>query len=94
MSKVLSNKAWKTNLYGDGKLLGSKPIRRGIFQGDSFLTLLFLNTLSPLTYILGETGMGYQLKKNGAKVNLLFFMDNLKLHGKNDNEIDSLIKTV
>ena len=38
--------------------------------------------------------MGYQLKKNGAKVNLLFFMDNLKLHGKNDNEIDSLIKTV
>ena len=23
---------WKTNLYADGKLLGSVPIRRGIFQ--------------------------------------------------------------
>ena len=38
--------------------------------------------------------MGYQLEKNGAKVNHLFFMDNLKLYGKNDKEIDSLIKTV
>ena len=25
---------WKTNLYADEKLLGSVPIRRGIFQGD------------------------------------------------------------
>ena len=38
--------------------------------------------------------MGYQLEKNGAKVNHLFFMDDLKLYGKNDKEIDSLIKTV
>ena len=34
--------------------------------------------------------MGCQLEKNGAKVNHLFFMDDLKLYGK----IDSLIKTV
>ena len=38
--------------------------------------------------------MGYQLKKNGAKVNHLFFMNYLKLYGKNGKEIDSLIKTV
>ena len=38
--------------------------------------------------------MGYQLEKNGAKVNHLFFMDDLKLYGKNDKEIESLIKTV
>ena len=38
--------------------------------------------------------MGYQLEKNGAKVNHLLFMDSLKLYGKNDKEIDSLIKTV
>ena len=48
----------------------------------------------PLTHVLRETGMGYQLEKNGAKVNHLFFMDDLKLKGKNDKEIDSLIKTV
>ena len=85
---------WKTNLYADGKLLGSVPIRRGIFQGDSFSPLLFVTALLPLTHILRETGMGYQVEKNGAKVNHLFFMDNLKLYGKNDKEIDSLIKTV
>ena len=32
--------------------------------------------------------MGYQLEKNGAKVNHLFFMDDLKLYGKNDKEIE------
>ena len=85
---------WKTNLYADGKLLGSVSIRRGIFQGDSFSPLLFVIALLPLTHILRETGMGYQLEKNEAKVNHLFFMDDLKLYGKHDKEIDSLIKTV
>ena len=84
----------ETNLYADGKLLGSVPIRRGLFQGDSFSPLLFVIALLPLTHILRETGMGYQLEKNVAKVNHLFFMDDLTLYGKNDKEIDSLIKTV
>ena len=84
----------KTNLYADGKLLGLVPIRRGIFQGDSFSPLLFVIALSPLTHILREAAMGYHLEKNGAKVNHLFFMDDLKLYGKNDKEIDSLIKTL
>ena len=85
---------WKTNLYADGKLLGSVPIRRGIFQGDSFSPLLFVIALLPLTHISREIGMGYQLEKNGVKVNHLFFMGDLKLYGKNDKEIDSWIKTV
>ena len=85
---------WKTNLYADGKLLGSVPIRRGIFQVDQFSPLLFVIALLSLSHILRETGMGYQLEKNGSKVNHLFFMDDLKLYGKNDKEIDSLIKTV
>ena len=38
--------------------------------------------------------MGYQLEKNGAKINHLFFVDDLKLYGKNDKKIDSLIKTM
>ena len=46
-----------------------------------------------MTHILRDTGMGYQLEKNEAKVNHLFFMDDLKLYGKNEKEIDSLIKT-
>ena len=70
------------------------PIRRGIFQCDSFLSLLFVIALLPLTRILRETGMGYQLEKNVAKVNHLFFKDDVKLYGKNNKETDSLIKTV
>ena len=85
---------WKINLYADGKLLGSVLIRRGIFQGDSFSPLLFVIALLPLTHILRDSGMGYQLGKNGAKVNRLFFMDDLKRYGKNEKEIDLLIKTV
>ena len=46
-----------------------------------------------MTHILRDTRMGYQLEKNEAKVNHLFFMDDLKLYGKNEKEIDSLIKT-
>ena len=48
----------------------------------------------PLTHILREIGIGYKLEKNGAQVYHLFFMDDLKLYGKNEKEIDSLIKTV
>ena len=59
---------WKTNLYADGKLLGSVAIRRGTFQGDSFSPLPFEIALLPLTHILRKTGIGYQLEKTGAKV--------------------------
>ena len=91
--KQIMNK-WKTNLNADGKLPGSVLISGGIFQGDSFSPLRFVISSLPLTHILSETGMGYQLKKNGGKVNHLFLMEDLKLYGKNDKEIDSLIKTV
>ena len=50
--------------------------------------------LLSLTHTLKETKKGYQLEKNGARVNPLFFMDDLNLHGNNDKEIDSLIKTM
>ena len=50
---------WKTSLYDDEKLLVLVPIRRGIFQGNSSSTLLFLMALLPLTHILRETGKEY-----------------------------------
>ena len=38
--------------------------------------------------------MTYQLEKEGAKFNHLFFMDDLKLYERNEKETDPLIKTV
>ena len=45
---------WKTNLYADGKLLGSVPIKKGVLQVDSFSPLVLT-----LNNILRETGMEY-----------------------------------
>ena len=53
-----SMKKSKTNLYADEKPLGSVPIRRGIFQGDSFSPLLFVIVLLPLTHILERQEWG------------------------------------
>ena len=58
---------WKTNLYADGKVLGSVPIRRRIFQGDSFSPLLFVIALLPLTHILRETEMGVPTRKEWSQ---------------------------
>ena len=50
----------------------------------------------PLSLILRDTRAGYQLKKEGCKINHLLFMDDLKLNrnGKNSSQIDSVVQTV
>ena len=62
-------KQWKTNLYAGGSFLGTVDIKRGIFQGDSFSPLLFVIILIPLTMVLRESRMGYELEKKGTKIN-------------------------
>ena len=38
--------------------------------------------------------MGYDLGDGNGMVNNLLFMDDLKLYGKNENQVDSLIQSV
>ena len=85
---------WKTKLFANGNFLGTVKIKRGIFQGDSFSPLLFVIALIPLTYILRGTKMGYRLKKDGPSINHMLFMDDMKIFGKSENEVDSMVKTV
>ena len=94
--EMLSNsmKSWKVELTSGGQTLGAVNIRRGIFQGDSLSPILFVIALIPLSEILRKVKMGYSLGKDGGKFNHLLFMDDLKLYGRNVNEIDSLIQTV
>ena len=55
---------------------------------------MFVIALIPITHILRASKMGYQIEKTGPTINHTLFMDDLKLFGKSENEIDSLVKTV
>ena len=92
-----SMRQWKTNLVlvHENGLLETGPIsiKRGIFQGDSLSPLLFTMSLNPLSWELQKTGYGYQLDKK-TKINHLFYVDDLKLYGTSDSQLNGLISTV
>ena len=84
---------WKIELTSCGETRFTVvDFRRGIFQGDSLSPLIFTVCMVPLTTILQNVKAGYTL--GDVKINHLFFMDDLKVHGKNKAEIESLLSTV
>ena len=87
-------KNWRTTLKSNGQNLGDVNIRRGIFPGDSLSPLLFVVCFIPFSVILRKTKGKYQLGKEGESINHLLFMDDLKLYGSDERQIDSLINTV
>ena len=56
--------------------------------------LLFLLSLIPLTLVLRKAKAGYDLGGESGVTNLLLFMDNLKLYGKNKRQKETLVHTV
>ena len=58
--KVAMN-SWNTLLTVNGQILGQVRIQRGIFQGDFLSPLLFVAALIPLTIILRQTQLEYQI---------------------------------
>ena len=85
---------WKTVLTAGDQSLGTVDINRGIFQGDSLSPLLFIMIMTPLSMILKDEQKGYKLGNSGNLVNHLLFMDDLKLYGKSQDEIDALLGLV
>ena len=87
---------WKTNLhlnYSEGSIICENlDINCGILQSDSMSLLLFCLALTPLSYELNDTGYVYKIRE--GKINHLFYMDDLKLHGKNYKQLDELLYTV
>ena len=83
---------WKTELASCGEMLRLIDTRRVIFQGDSLSPLIFAVCMVPLTKILQNVKAGYTLGE--GRINHLFFMDDLKVYGKNKAEIESLVSTV
>ena len=84
---------WQTELTSCRESLAKVNIRRGIFQGDSLSPLLFVMCMIPLANVLRKAKARYILG-GGEKINHILFMDDLKLHGKNENEIKVLVSTV
>ena len=88
-----SMKNWNVDMMSCGEFLAKVNIRRGIFQGDSLSPLLFAICMILLTEILRKVSTGRTFKK-GEKLNLPLFMDDLKIYGKNEREINGLVSTV
>ena len=89
-----SMKTWRTELTAYVEKLGEVRIKRGIFQGDSLSPLIFVLSMITLTLVFRKMGIGYKLDRKEFRINHLLFMDDLKLFGKTENQIDSLINSV
>ena len=94
----LSMEKWNTRLILKTKqeVMLSQPIqiRRGIFQGDSLSPLLFCIALIPLTNELNRADCRYQVHGTERKISHLLYMDDLKLLGRNENEMKNEMKIV
>ena len=53
-------KSWKLELNASGEILGEVDNRRGIFQGDSLSSLMFVLCMVPLTWLLRRARTGYE----------------------------------
>ena len=87
-------KIWRVKLTAGGKSLVEAKIQRGIFLGDALPPLLFGIAIMPLNHILRKCTVGYRLSKSRGKINLLMYMDDIKLFAKNEKELETPIHTV
>ena len=85
---------WRLSLTANGEDLGEVNVKRGIFQGDSLLPLLFLLGMVPLSLILEKVNACYKWGKKYYKLNHLLFMDDLKLYAKSEEQTNMLVGTV
>ena len=89
-----SMKQWKLSPTSNGNELGDVKVNRGIFQGDSLSPLLFVLCMIPMSLVLRKVKAWYEWGKKEFSLNHLLFMDDLKLYGKSEKRIDSLVRTV
>ena len=85
---------WKTVLTSDGEDLGEVGIRWGVFQGDCLSPLLFVICMMPLTLLLRREKIGYLFGREKRMLNHLLFMDDLKLYGRSEGDLEKLIEVV
>ena len=87
-----SIKAWMVDLTCNNQSLGGVDINQGIFLGDSLSSLLFALCLIPSIVILRKSEFAYKVLSN--KEDKLLFMDDLKLHTKNEKGLVPFVQRV
>ena len=78
--------------YGEDQ--GEVNVKKGIFQGDSLLPLLFMLSMVSLSLILKKVNACYKWGKKEYKLTRLLFMDHLKLYAKSEEQTNTLVRTV
>ena len=89
-----SMKKWKLLLNSNESDLCEVGVNRGIFQGDSLSPLIFAICMILLSLLSRKVKASFERGRKEFKLNHLFFMDDLKLFGKRNDQIDSLVQTV
>jgi len=88
---------WRTrmSLHAENKLIETEDIKIkcGIFQGDSLSPLLFCICLIPLTEQLNWLNTGFEEHTTKTKISHLFYMDDLKMIAKSEEELQKQLKT-
>ena len=87
-------KTWRVELTAGRRSLAETKIQRGIFQGDSLSSLLFIIAMMPLNHKLRKCTAGYKLSRLQKKINHLMYMDDIKLFAKNEKELETLIPAI
>jgi hypothetical protein len=89
---------WRTRMRvrTENKLTETEEIeiQCGIFRADSLSSLLFCICLIPLTEQLNRLNTEYEEHKTNTKISHLLYMDDLKLLGKSEEELQKQIQTV
>jgi hypothetical protein len=65
-----------------------------VFQGDSLSHLLFFISLIPLTEQLNKLNTGYEEHTTRTEIPHTLYMNNLKLMGKTEEELQKQMQTV
>ena len=89
---------WKTSMHLliEGKIIETEDleIQCGIFHGDLLSPLLFCINLIALTERVNKSNTGYEEHMTKTKVSHLLYMDDLKLVGKTEEELQKQMQVV
>ena len=88
-------KTQKVELTSRRETMCGIKINRGIFQGDSLSSILFVITLILLSLLLRDMKAGFMLREFQRKINHLLFRDDLfKALWQEDGKLDFLVQIV